>query len=225
MPASPSDRQPVQPGTIPADELPLVIEDKTFVPAPTQLTTQDPTWDGARWGRLGALWYPHVYMPNQNESDNAGVNAKGRWDYLPWYWKGYERTENGPVAEPPVGVVAPRARENPGTPNPSVVPNAFFDTMLVNGTAYPYLQVERKAYRLRILNACGDRRSTCSSTTRAPTRRADRSRTAAPSCRPTRARSPCWPPCPPIDGGVAGALADGRARRAAYPTRAPPARP
>ena len=29
--------------------------------------------------------------------------------------------------------------------------------MLVNGTAYPYLQVERKAYRLRILNACGDR--------------------------------------------------------------------
>ena len=29
--------------------------------------------------------------------------------------------------------------------------------MLVNGTAYPYLEVERKAYRLRILNACGDR--------------------------------------------------------------------
>ena len=29
--------------------------------------------------------------------------------------------------------------------------------MLVNGTAYPYVPVERKAYRLRILNACGDR--------------------------------------------------------------------
>ena len=29
--------------------------------------------------------------------------------------------------------------------------------MLVNGTAYPYVKVERKAYRLRILNACGDR--------------------------------------------------------------------
>ena len=38
-----------------------------------------------------------------------------------------------------------------------MVPNAFHDTMLVNGTAYPYVKVERKAYRLRILNACGDR--------------------------------------------------------------------
>ena len=38
-----------------------------------------------------------------------------------------------------------------------MVPNAFHDTMLVNGTAYPYLEVGRKAYRLRILNACGDR--------------------------------------------------------------------
>ena len=38
-----------------------------------------------------------------------------------------------------------------------MVPNAFHDTMLVNGTAYPYVKVERKAYRLRVLNACGDR--------------------------------------------------------------------
>ena len=29
--------------------------------------------------------------------------------------------------------------------------------MLVNGTAYPYVEVGRRAYRLRILNACGDR--------------------------------------------------------------------
>ena len=27
----------------------------------------------------------------------------------------------------------------PGTPNPSIVPEAFMDTPLVNGTAYPYL--------------------------------------------------------------------------------------
>ena len=38
-----------------------------------------------------------------------------------------------------------------------MVPNAFLDTMLVNGTAYPYVKVERKAYRLRVLNGCGDR--------------------------------------------------------------------
>ena len=94
-------------------------------------------------------------MPNQ---DAAGkVNAKGRWDYLPWYWKGYEGTENGPVDNPLYGVVATQPELNPGTPDPSVVPNAFLDTMLVNGTAYPYVKVERKAYRLRVLNGCGDR--------------------------------------------------------------------
>ena len=31
------------------------------------------------------------------------------------------------------------------------------DTPLVNGTAYPYLTVQRKAYRFRILNATNDR--------------------------------------------------------------------
>ena len=29
----------------------------------------------------------------------------------------------------------------PGTPNPTIVPEAFMDTPLVNGTAYPYLPV------------------------------------------------------------------------------------
>ena len=61
------------------------------------------------------------------------------------------------MANPLFGVVAYQPKQNPGTPNPSVVPNAFLDTMLVNGTAYPYVKVERKAYRLRVLNACGDR--------------------------------------------------------------------
>ena len=61
------------------------------------------------------------------------------------------------MANPLYGNAAYEPKENPGTPNPSVVPNAFFDTMLVNGTAYPYVKVGRKAYRLRILNACGDR--------------------------------------------------------------------
>jgi FtsP/CotA-like multicopper oxidase with cupredoxin domain len=150
-------------GTVPAAELPLIIEDKTFVPDREQLREQDPTWDVAGWGGLGALWYPHVYMPNQNgtdvkgRNDNADLNAKGRWDYLPWYWKGYDLTVNGPVANPLFGTAAYEPEQNPGTPNPSVVPSAFHDTMLVNGTAYPYTKVERKAYRLRILNACGDR--------------------------------------------------------------------
>ena len=150
------DRE-VSPGTVPAAELPLIIEDKTFVPGPEQLVTQDPTWDTPAWGGLGALWYPHVYMPNQNQADKKDLNAMGRWDYLPWFWKGYEETVNGPVANPLYRLSASEPKLNPGTPDISAVPNAFFDTMLVNGTAYPYVKVQRKAYRLRILNACPDR--------------------------------------------------------------------
>ena len=42
-------------------------------------------------------------------------------------------------------------------PNPSVVPEFFGDTILVNGTAYPYLEVEQRQYRFRMLNACNAR--------------------------------------------------------------------
>lgn len=34
-------------GTIPADQIPLIIQDKTFVPRETQLAVQDPTWNSA----------------------------------------------------------------------------------------------------------------------------------------------------------------------------------
>ncbi|NTW58441.1 MAG: multicopper oxidase domain-containing protein, partial [Nitrospirae bacterium] len=42
-------------------------------------------------------------------------------------------------------------------PNPSAIPEFFGDTMLVNGTAYPVLDVEPKAYRFLLLNACNAR--------------------------------------------------------------------
>ena len=45
----------------------------------------------------------------------------------------------------------------PGTPNPSTPGEAFMDTPIVNGVAYPNLTVEPQAYRFRILNACNDR--------------------------------------------------------------------
>ena len=45
----------------------------------------------------------------------------------------------------------------PGMPNPSIPGEAFNDTPMVNGTAYPYLEVEPRAYRFRILNAANDR--------------------------------------------------------------------
>ncbi len=43
------------------------------------------------------------------------------------------------------------------TPTPSVVPEFFGDTMLVNGTTYPRVPVEPRRYRLRLLNACNAR--------------------------------------------------------------------
>ena len=39
-------------------------------------------------------------------------------------------------------------------PDPSCVPEFFGDTMLVNGTVYPFLEVEQRQYRFRLLNAC-----------------------------------------------------------------------
>jgi spore coat protein A len=39
-------------------------------------------------------------------------------------------------------------------PDPSVVPEFFGDTILVNGTVFPFLEVERRQYRFRLLNAC-----------------------------------------------------------------------
>ena len=67
-------------GVIPKDEIPLFIQDKTFVPTDNQLLATDPTWDKTKWGGQGNLWFPHVYMPNQNPYDLTGSNPYGRWD-------------------------------------------------------------------------------------------------------------------------------------------------
>jgi FtsP/CotA-like multicopper oxidase with cupredoxin domain len=144
-------------GQIPVDQIPLIIQDKTFVPAPSQLAAEDPTWNTAAYGGEGNLWMPHVYMPNQNPADPMGVNAMGRWDYGPWFWPPYTGLVNGAVANPYAGTNPSEGASIPGTPNPSIVPEGFMDTPLVNGTAYPFLKVGQKAYRLRILNASDDR--------------------------------------------------------------------
>lgn len=133
--------------------IPLIIQDKTFVPPHEQLVLQDPTWNLLTTS--GSLWFPHVYMPNQNPNDPTGTNAMGRWDYGPWFWPPVTANAglvHGPILDPNgSGLLIP------GTPNPSLVPEAFMDTPLVNGTPYPYLNVDRKPYRFRILNASNDR--------------------------------------------------------------------
>ena len=149
-------------GTIPATQIPLIIQDKGFVPSESQLAQQDPTWNsGSTPGTVhtGDLWFPHVYMPNQNPFDSMGANAMGRWDYGPWFWPPFTNLTHGMVPNPlyPSTTNPLEGPNNPGIPNPSLVPESFVDTMLVNGTVYPYLDVTRQAYRFRILNASNDR--------------------------------------------------------------------
>lgn len=166
-----TDQKLIADGVIPADQIPLVVQDRTFVPSIEQLAWQDPTWDTNRWGGLGNFWYHHVYMPAQNPGDTSGVSAFGRWMYGPWFW---------PPATPPYGPIdnpyytgtcdpADPATWDvqtdpfcepkliPGTPNISVGMEQFNDTPIVNGTAYPTTTLEPKAYRFRILNAANDR--------------------------------------------------------------------
>ena len=202
----PTEQALVAAGTLPplADTIPLVIQEKTFVPNNTQpvmnfyaafasqLQSQDPTW---RWGTgvtdpvgglngNGDLWVPHVFMPNQNPGDITGGNAMGRWDYGPWFWPPFTAISNGPITNPYFDPLCDTTLSYcepatiPGVPNgsfiangggvtdamtgvktesPSGTPEAFNDTPLVNGTAYPYINVDPKKYRLRILSVGNDR--------------------------------------------------------------------
>jgi FtsP/CotA-like multicopper oxidase with cupredoxin domain len=139
------------PGTITASPdlahlIPLVIQDKTFVPDTNALAATDPlwlnsakTWNGRTPPGLGNFWFPHVYVPNQDPTDLTGANPLGRWDYGPWFWPPW------PV---PAGSTPPTV---------SCTPESFMDTPIINGTAYPYVNVQPTKYRLQILNACNDR--------------------------------------------------------------------
>jgi FtsP/CotA-like multicopper oxidase with cupredoxin domain len=169
-------------GTIPAAEIPLVFEDKTFVSEAT-ITATDPTWN---WGSVtgsavtGDLWWPHVYMPAQNpyNPNMSGINDMGRWHYGPWFFPPTPVCGSSPNAVPPLCIVygpvanplydpacnpatAPNGfcqpPEMPGTPNPSWGAEAFLDTPVINGTAYPKVSLAPQQYRFRILNANHDR--------------------------------------------------------------------
>jgi FtsP/CotA-like multicopper oxidase with cupredoxin domain len=143
---------------------PLIIQDKTFVPDTATMDQVDPTWQADRWGGEGSLWAPHVYMPAQNPGDPGGMSAFGRWMYGPWFWPPatdakYQPIDNpyyDPTCDPEVQPFCEPALI-PGTPNVSVGMEAFNDTPIVNGTAYPTTTVDPKAYRYRILNAANDR--------------------------------------------------------------------
>jgi len=115
--------------------VPLIIQDKTFVPR--NILSQDPTW---QWGGPGNLWYPHIYETNQvggtGPNPSCAPNPKGRWDY-------------GPCQSPP----AMLGSSFYTLPTPaSVVAEAFFDTIMINGGVYPVVSVPPKRVRFRMLN-------------------------------------------------------------------------
>ena len=137
-----TERKLIAKGIIPGPEatIPLVIQDKSFVPK--DIAEQDARWDTNYWGKYGDLWFPHVYETNQDPNSFDGTNPVGRWDYGPWFWPIF------PAPEPlPTGVYG----------NATTTPEAFMDTPVVNGTPYPVLEVDPKAYRFRVLNAANDR--------------------------------------------------------------------
>jgi FtsP/CotA-like multicopper oxidase with cupredoxin domain len=156
-----TEQRLIREGVIPADQIPLIIQDKTFVDSETIAAT-DPTWN---WGSTppvpstGDLWFPHVYMPNQNPYDVTGANAMGRWDYGLWFWPSTTdilyKTVPNPYYDPIDAPWEPPVM--PGVPATSSVMEAFMDTPMVNGTPYPSVTLQAKSYRFRILNAANDR--------------------------------------------------------------------
>jgi spore coat protein A, manganese oxidase len=106
-----------------------LINNKIIPSRQIPLIIQDKTFKKVAdaWGNPGDLWYPYQYEKS-SEPDESG-----RWDYGP------DMTPAGTVSGP--------------LPEVSCVPEFFSDTILVNGTCYPYAEVEARHYRLRILNA------------------------------------------------------------------------
>ncbi|MFP5416835.1 MAG: hypothetical protein ACLGHZ_08150, partial [Actinomycetes bacterium] len=109
-----------------ASTLPLVFQDKTFVPSDAQLALQDETWNKASWGGEGNLWLPHVYSPAQNPGDASGVNAYGRWAYGPWFWPPTNNVEFGPIANP---YFDPNCDPDVGWCEPQLMPGVPYNSM------------------------------------------------------------------------------------------------
>ncbi|KAB0670435.1 hypothetical protein F6V30_09815 [Oryzomonas sagensis] len=140
--------------------IPLVIQDKFFVNDATTLSAAataawatlpagkyvhtdytlntDPLWAYYVNTTGGNLWMPHEYMPIENPFDPTGNTPNGRWDYAPF-------------------MIPPALPLNLTLPSPTLIPETFADTMVVNGTAFPYVTLPPDALRFRILNACNDR--------------------------------------------------------------------
>ncbi|MFM2119049.1 MAG: hypothetical protein RL722_517 [Pseudomonadota bacterium] len=162
-----TERSLVSSGALPgaANTVPLIFQDKTFVPQ--DIALQDRNWSTAAWGQPGDLWFPHVYesagstnlrnngyaaAADEIDTNLGGANPAARWDYGP---------ELGAINVAPPLMTGeygrPEVAADGQIHSPSTTPEAFMDTVLLNGVAYPSLAVNPQAYRFRILNATNDR--------------------------------------------------------------------
>lgn len=113
------------------DDYELSLVSANNLPGPLDARThylifQDKIFVGSKTAQLDPGWFN--LMPNSKFGDL-------------WYAHTYEtaRWALGPTTNPPK--------------DPSIIPEYFGDTMLVNGTVYPTLTVEQRQYRFRMLNA------------------------------------------------------------------------
>ena len=98
-------------------------------PRTVYLVVQDKIFVSANTANVDPTWYNSV--PNSLPGDL-------------WYAHVYDTDMFDDLGPAPAGP----------PPDPSCVPEFFGDTILVNGTVYPYLEVEQREYRFRMLNAC-----------------------------------------------------------------------
>jgi len=98
----------------------------------------DPLWYKYVGSKGGQLWMPHEYMPVENIYDPTGNLTNGRWDYGPF-------------------LIPPMMPTNLVLPSPTITPEALLDTMIVNGTAFPYIELPPDVIRFRILSVPNDR--------------------------------------------------------------------
>ena len=98
----------------------------------------DPLWYKYVGSTGGQLWMGHEYMPVENIYDPTGNTTNGRWDYAPF-------------------MIPPMMPNILTLPSPTTIPEAYGDTMLVNGTAFPYIELPPDAYRFTILSVGNDR--------------------------------------------------------------------
>ncbi|MEY8876875.1 MAG: multicopper oxidase domain-containing protein [Leptothrix sp. (in: b-proteobacteria)] len=138
----PTEQKLIADGKLPGADatIPLILQERIFVP--DDIALQDARWDTAAWGGKADMWYPHVYETVQDPNQATNFNAVGRWHWGPWFWPSFPSAYNLPSG---------------AYGDETLVPEAWGDTPLVNGVAYPTLSVEPKPYRLRILNASNDR--------------------------------------------------------------------